>query len=262
MNPDSCGNNDTLTIINQTDFDPLNHCTNFVGDIIIVGNSDSYTIPPSLLTVSGGIGAINIPLSKIEADSLVKVGTSNQGPDADDFIGPFALGYLPYLTTMTFPRLAFIGGVFTLTHNPALQTIDGFPALSHVNGSVVLIGNFDSVSLPSLESVGGNFHVKSSNNSFHCPFTDLQSKGGVRGTYFCGTTEQFTSMGNSSQSVTTYNPLPSSTAAVSAESICCRNPFHLSGMLLFNVATDLLGSRVLGVFWLFALGCCVAHICL
>lgn len=220
-NIDNCGYNNTLEIVNQTDIDQLNNCTTYVGDIIIVGNFSSVTLPPNLVTIVGGIGAIQIPLTTIRADGLINVGTDNEGIEVNDLVGPFAFGYLPLLSSMVFPNLKFIGGLFGITNSPLFQIVDGFPALSHIGGSVQLIGDFKSVSLPSLQYVGGNFHVESSNDSFQCPFPDLHAKGVVHGTFFCGTTADLTAnqtTNGSSPGVTGHPPPASNSAATSGSS--------------------------------------------
>lgn len=205
----TCGSNDTLDLVSQSDIDQLNGCTTYFGDIIIEGNFASVTLPPSLLTISGGLGALGIPLTTLRAESLTKVGTENSGILVDDLIGPFAFGYMPSLSSLYFPNLTYVGGLFGISNNTSLQTIDGFPLLSHVEGSVVIKGNFTSISLPSLEYVGGNFYIESSFSSFECPFSGLEAKGVFHVIYFCGTLADASSNGTTnvtSAGITGYAP--------------------------------------------------------
>jgi hypothetical protein len=73
------------------------------------------------------------------------------------------------LATVDFPSLEAIGGSLVIANNSALSDINGFPALASVGGNVDLTGDFDSVSLPALDRVGGGVNIQSSNPDFQCP---------------------------------------------------------------------------------------------
>jgi len=70
---------------------------------------------------------------------------------------------------LNFPNLTTIGSNFVLARNSVLQNIDGFQAVENVNGNLDMTGDFDTLSLPHLRFVEGDFNVESSSKTFQCP---------------------------------------------------------------------------------------------
>jgi hypothetical protein len=139
-----------------------------------------------------------------EAPGLSSIGTMLDGTAPNDLIGILQLWVLPSLTTISFPNLTILGSQFQLANCSSLEAINGFPRLSRIGGSLNLLGNFSSISFPSLEYVGGNVMIVSSDPAFNCPLQGLESAGGIKGRVVCGAS------GNTS--ATSTAPLPNVTA--------------------------------------------------
>jgi hypothetical protein len=139
-----------------------------------------------------------------EAPGLSSIGTTLDGSAPNDLIGIFQFWELPLLTTISFPNLTILGSQFGLSNCSSLEVINGFPRLSRIGGTLNLLGNFSSISFPSLEYVGGNVMIVSSDPAFNCPLQGLESSGGIQGQVVCGTS------GNTSATFTA--PLPNVTA--------------------------------------------------
>jgi hypothetical protein len=76
---------------------------------------------------------------------------------------------------------SFITGEFLFAETPAVPNFNGFPVLSQIGGSLDLTGNFNSVELPNLNSIGGGVNVQSSSPSFQCIFPNFRTNRVVRG---------------------------------------------------------------------------------
>jgi hypothetical protein len=139
-----------------------------------------------------------------EAPGLSSIGTTLDGSAPNDLIGILEFWDLPSLTTISFPNLTILGSQFGLANCSSLAVINGFPRLSRIGGSLSLLGNFSSISFPSLEYVGGNVMIESSDPAFDCPLQGLESAGGIQGRVVCGAS------GNTSATSTV--PLPNVTA--------------------------------------------------
>ncbi|KAH8671048.1 GPI-anchored cell wall organization protein ecm33 [Xylariales sp. PMI_506] len=92
------------------------------------------------------------------------------------------------VTNITMP-VTSIGGGFTIVNNTALTELNGFPDLKTVGGEVLLRGNFDEVTLPSLSDVRGAFDLSSTGDiSSSCTaFDKLSPSQGaeIQGSYHC-----------------------------------------------------------------------------
>lgn len=178
-----------------------------MGDISIAGgNLPSISLPPRLLNITGGLTVYDAPLVIFEAPGLLSVGTALAANAPDDAVDGFTLFNLPSLTTLNFPNLTTLGSLFGISNCSSLEVIDGFPRIFRIGGSLVLIGTFESVSFPSLQYVGGNLFIQSSNKAFKCPFEELASAGGVQGSFTCGTFGNNTAIFTSLPNVTAVNP--------------------------------------------------------
>ena len=174
---DRCGTSGTtLAIANANDLVSISNCSTIFGSLYInaQGDIDTLTLPPSLHTVTGGLFCSGASLTYL-TDTIVAISLSRIGSDqSDNSINGVGLVISDYshLTTLNFPNLTFIGSDFVLARNPVLQNIDGFGAVKTVNGNLDMTGDFDTLSLPNLTFVEGNFNVESSSKTFQCPAID------------------------------------------------------------------------------------------
>jgi hypothetical protein len=87
------------------------------------------------------------------------------------------------LTNISFPLLERTTGALTIQNNTALETIDGFPKLKTVEGTLILRGSFTEAELPALQDVFGQGTITSTEDiSSSCDFfDDLISSDSIQG---------------------------------------------------------------------------------
>lgn len=89
------------------------------------------------------------------------------------------------LEKIDFSNLTTIGGGFVIENNTELKTINNLGDLKTVTGAVVLKGDFDKCSLPSLKTVRGAFTVDTTGDFSCSDFDKLSKEGYIRGDYSC-----------------------------------------------------------------------------
>lgn len=82
------------------------------------------------------------------------------------------------------PRLTHLGGALSIVGNMKLTSINAFPSLQQVDGTLDLTGNFDEVQLPELVDVRGGLNVQTSSNFFSCDVMDRLKTGVIKGNAF------------------------------------------------------------------------------
>ena len=119
----------------------------------------SLTFPSGLQTLIGDLFVSSGSLESIEASGLINL----------EIYGTLDIVNSSSLIDLDFPQLDPMHGSFFVYNNSALDVIDGFPLLSQIGGDLILLGTFDTVSLPSLTSVGGLISIKTTSSKFVCP---------------------------------------------------------------------------------------------
>jgi hypothetical protein len=190
MTPD-CGKTLGYVLIkSQADLDAISSCATINGDLLLpsaVMNSISFS--PKLKAVMGAMviaGGSGSGTTTIQAPGLTSVGS---GGGFSSVIGTnyrpgLTIQSFPLLNSMSFNELDAIGGSLVFNNNPLITNFNGFQSLITVGGDVDIIGNFTSLSLPSLDSIGGGINIETTSNSFQCPFPNFRTDGHIHGTGF------------------------------------------------------------------------------
>lgn len=123
----------------------------------------------NLTTVNSSLVLDNCQFETLEIKNLTSIGNSLTITDNSD------------LTDISFPALTAIKGAFIIENDDSLSTIDGFPVLKSVSGSVSLDGSLDNVTFPELTKVYGSFNLTSTGelscNQFEKENKDLTVSG-------------------------------------------------------------------------------------
>lgn len=105
-------------------------------------------------------------------------------PATKDIIGTLTLTDNMNLSNLSMPRLTHLGGALSIVGNTKLSSINAFPSLQQVDGTLDLTGNFDEVQLPELVDVRGGLNVQTSSNFFSCDAMDRLKTGVIKGNSF------------------------------------------------------------------------------
>lgn len=172
-----CGASGGYVLVKSADdLNAISDCTTIAGDLIITPDNSlsSISLPSGLQAITGSFildGRNSASTTSISAPGLNSVGStkSNAAQQISGFYttNGLIIGYFPSLSGLSFPNLAGIQGNLLVQNDPGLTTIN-FPELSTIGGNLDLTGNFNSVSLPALASVGG-VNVETTSSSFQCP---------------------------------------------------------------------------------------------
>lgn len=213
----------TTSIFNMDDLNSLNNCTEIQGNLYVQapGKIPTLMLPPSLVTITGGL-VCNGTASKyttIQAPSLTTINSAKNNTSNNTNSGLVITNY-PSLTNLSFPTLTSIGSQFVLGDNDLLLEISGFDLLAQVGGNLEITGNFYSLNLPSLVSVGGDVDIETSANNFTCPIPQLQSSvSAAGGSFVCsGNIKQanVTQPASSTNSVASSSSSPTSSSSSSS----------------------------------------------
>lgn len=74
-------------------------------------------------------------------------------PEISDVAGTLTITSNSQLSKLGLPKLQRLGGALSVGNNNNLGTIDSFPKLEEVDGTLDITGNFDEVQLPKLADV-------------------------------------------------------------------------------------------------------------
>jgi len=72
------------------------------------------------------------------------------------------------LNKISMNQLSIVGGTFSIGNNSNLVSVDGFPKLEQVRGSIDLSGGIDKVDIPALQDVRGGMRLQTTSSSFQC----------------------------------------------------------------------------------------------
>jgi hypothetical protein len=169
---------------------------NVTESLIINNNGDSFEISLPLLETAAQIEVANTrsftaPLLESVSKSLL----FDMNPEMESFSAPNLtkveqdVSFInnEALANVSLPLLTEITGGLTVINNTELLEVDGFPELRIVGGGIILGGNFESVSLPSLEDVVGSVNVSSTTDieEFCEVFNEAANDGRIQGQSNC-----------------------------------------------------------------------------
>jgi hypothetical protein len=183
----TCGNGDNQILVanSQGDLNGLAGCTTFQGTLQLgSGFSGSAAIPDSIQALTGGFTASGVNgLTSVSASGIQSMGSIGSSSSTANSL---QIQNNADLSSVQFPSLTSLGGSLQFAANPDLNAINGFNQLTNVGGNVDLTGNFQSVSLPDLDSVGGGINIQSTNPAFQCPSNigEDRTNGVVKGKGF------------------------------------------------------------------------------
>ncbi|KAG7664185.1 ECM331 [[Candida] subhashii] len=125
----------------------------------------------NLTNVNGSLSLSFNTFESLDLDSLTNVGTSLQIFANDD------------LTDLSVNNLTEISGEFKMFNNTALEDMNNtFTSLRRVRGAVSITGVFETLEMPSLERVDGDFMMTSTDEDFNCDaFDELHDRGDIQG---------------------------------------------------------------------------------
>ena len=81
------------------------------------------------------------------------------------------------LTETSFKNLTMVNGALSIGNNTQLTTIEGFPVLTEVHGTVDLAGGFDDYKIPALQDVRGGMRLQTTSNKLGCSEIERKLKG-------------------------------------------------------------------------------------
>jgi len=177
---------------------------------------------PALANVTQDLGLYGNYFTTFSAPNLTTVG----GMILDDNTS---------LTNISIPLLTSVNGTYQIANNTLLKSIDGFPKLASITGSVDINGNLTNCSLPALSDVQGAFNL-SSTTTFDCSAFDKDNSNQViKGTYVCS--------GSSSSSSGTPSSTASSTSSGSTPKSTTKS--GAAGHLEINIPAVIVGTTVI-----------------
>lgn len=106
--------------------------------------------------VKGSINLIANRFSEVKMPKLATVG------------GTFSISKNEHLETIDLTNLKEIGGGLKLNSNPSISRIDFLPKLSMIGGALELVGNITQVTMKSLKLVKGSARIQTSDSIFNC----------------------------------------------------------------------------------------------
>ncbi|KAJ1970229.1 protoplasts-secreted [Dispira parvispora] len=104
---------------------------------------------PELKKIHGNINIIDNKLEKFSLEKLMDVKSSLSVINNEN------------LKEFSFDALAAVGGNLVVVNNTNLESMNGFPSLENVDGTIDIRGHFDEVAFDSLSKVKGGFTVMS-----------------------------------------------------------------------------------------------------
>jgi len=173
---------------------------------LVSWDSDLVNVTSALKLQNNGAGAmmVNMPKLKMAAsleirnvkefnvNALAKIGSLRfeENDKMESFTAPNATSVdevsftdNEILTNITFPKISSMNGALTIQNNTALETIDGFPKLETIKGTLIFRGDFTEAELPALENVFGKGTITSTGDiTDSCKaFQKLIDNGGIQG---------------------------------------------------------------------------------
>ncbi|KAI8076752.1 uncharacterized protein BX664DRAFT_287533 [Halteromyces radiatus] len=183
-----------LTITNNIYLKQLTvgNLTRITGDLTLSANS------PVLNADLSSIQAVNVAtfrnLASISLKELRQVAgdisfitntfTALELPSVTGIAGTLTIADNIRLNSLSLPSLSRLGGALSISGNTELISVNAFPKLDEVDGTLDIVGNFDEVDLPALADVRGGLNVQTSSNQFTCDKINSLKKGVIKGNSF------------------------------------------------------------------------------
>ncbi|KAI9484027.1 MAG: hypothetical protein EXX96DRAFT_560555 [Benjaminiella poitrasii] len=163
----------------------LNTVKEVTGDILVLGNNHAMTFEANQLKSINtatflNLAAINLPsLSTVKSDLSFHENdfTSLHLDSVESIGGTITIANNNKLGETSFKNLTHITGALSIGNNTQLNSIDGFPILSEVYGTIDLAGSFAKYDLPSLQDVRGGMRLQSTSSQLGCPEIERKLKG-------------------------------------------------------------------------------------
>ncbi|OWB49326.1 hypothetical protein B5S27_g866 [[Candida] boidinii] len=189
--------------------------------------SDVSSISMSNLTnVNSSLGFIENQVESLDFPTLTNVGESFSIVDNDE------------LTETNFKNLEKVGGGFVIANNSKLASVENFDKLTSIGGGVILTGEFQNATLPSLRTVRGAFDLESTEDVDCDAFDTLESKAAIGGSYACTGSTSSSSVSSStntrSSSSGTSTSSGSSDSTSSSSSRAAASNFGVEAFSIFG----------------------------
>lgn len=159
----------------------------------------------NLTKVDNSLSLSSNALDKIEFKQLKSVGDS------------LSINKNSELEELDFPKLETIGGALSINSNDNLNSLDGFPKLNTVSGTVNMSGTFDNGTFDSLKKVSGAFYVES-DGDLDCKSEFKKVKVSGKESMKCSTKSSSSSKKSSSSSKSSSTAGSSSSSSGSSSS--------------------------------------------
>lgn len=105
-------------------------------------------------------------------------------PTTTDISGTLTLTDNINLSNLSMPQLSHLGGALSIGGNNKLTSVNAFPNLQQVDGTLDITGGFDEVQFPALNDVRGSLNVQTSSNFFSCDAMNTLKNGVIKGNSF------------------------------------------------------------------------------
>ncbi|KAI8368314.1 uncharacterized protein BYT42DRAFT_504070 [Radiomyces spectabilis] len=170
----------------------LGNLTRLTGELTVSANSPALKIDVSSLETLNQGSFWN--LAGVKLDGLKKIigdvsfisnsFTTLALPQTTDIAGTLVVSNNKQLNNLSLPNLRHLGGALSVGNNAQLTTVNAFPALEGIDGTLDITGAFDEVELPMLNDVRGGLNVQTSSNHFSCESMDQLKNGVIKGNSF------------------------------------------------------------------------------
>ncbi|CAO3618153.1 unnamed protein product [Cunninghamella blakesleeana] len=110
--------------------------------------------------------------------------TTLELPSTTQVVGTLTIGDNEKLNTLSFPSLSQLGGALSVYGNSELISVNSFPKLEEVVGTIDIVGSFDEFDLPALADVRGGLNVQTTSSQFSCDGVNKLKKGVIKGNAF------------------------------------------------------------------------------
>ncbi|CAO3614048.1 unnamed protein product [Mucor hiemalis] len=164
------------------DFSSVKEVTN---DILVLGNNHAMSFNADKLATIKTATFFN--LADIQMPSLTQI-KSDISFHENEFLsialdklstigGTMTIANNNKLTETSFKNLTLVNGALSIGNNSQLNSIEGFPVLSEIHGTVDLAGSFAEYKLPALQDVRGGMRLQTTSNKFGCSDVERKLKG-------------------------------------------------------------------------------------
>ncbi|CEP19907.1 hypothetical protein [Parasitella parasitica] len=178
---------DSFTLLSNNymksfDFNSVKEVT---GDMLVLGNNKLMTFEANQLATLKmatflNLAQIDMPaLTHVQSDlSFHENELTVLNLDKVEFIGgTMTIANNNKLTETSFKNLTRIDGALSIGNNTQLASIDGFPKLAEIHGTVDLAGGFNVYNLPVLQDVRGGMRLQTTSSQLGCSEIERKLKG-------------------------------------------------------------------------------------